>query len=270
MAFDWLDGDVRRLREDYERLRAKPVPSDAGWMKAGGVDVLRFPGHADGKAAIVYFHGGGFIVGSPVTHADIAARLARHTGLPVHSVGYRLAPEYSAPAPAEDGMAVIRHLVTGGVDRVILCGDSAGGAVALATEALLPENLRRSVACVASFYGACGLPDTASIRARGSRADGTDAACVRRYFELAGREAYSVEALARPSPVPVYLVAAEEDPLRDDSLILAGAMEKQGRRVTLDRVPGVDHGFLHGDETNENAEQAIMRFTAWVTGLRTL
>ena len=262
IVFDWLTGDVRTLRQDYERVRAKPVPSDAAWMTAGSVDVLRVPGTGDESAAIVYFHGGGFIVGSPVTHADIAMRLVRHMGLPVYSVAYRLAPEYPAPAPAEDGIAVIRHLVAAGAERLIVCGDSAGGAVALATEASLPDSLRRHVACVASFYGAYGLTDTSSILERGNRADGTDSACVGRYFELAGRAAYSIETLARSSPVPVYLMAAEDDALRDDSLILAKAMEQQGRHVLLDRVCGADHGFLHGDEGNEKAESAVMRFAA--------
>ena len=264
VTFDWLNGDVRALREAYERVRARPVPPDSIWMKAGGVDVLLFPGSGEPGAAIVYFHGGGFIVGSPVTHADIAMRLVRHTGLPVYSVAYRLAPDHTAPAPAEDGIAVIDHLVDRGVEGLIICGDSAGGAIALATEAGLTNRQRRHVSCVASFYGAHGLTDTASIRARGSRADGTDSACIGRYFELAGREAYSIETLACASPVPVYLVAAEDDALRDDSLLLADSLRRQGRRVRLDRVAGADHGFLHGDESDVLAEGAMERFAAGV------
>ena len=265
IVFDWLNGDVRTLRDEYARVRAKPVPPDALALRIGAVDVLRFAGRGAEKTAVVYFHGGGFIVGSPVTHADIAARLAHHTGLPVYSVGYRLAPDHRAPAPMEDGTAVMRHLVETGVARLVLCGDSAGGAIALATEAGLAPDMRRHVAAVASFYGAFGLPDTASMRARGNRADGTDAACVARYFDLAGREAYAIGALARPSPVPVYLMAAEDDALRDDTLALAQAMEGQGRAVVVDRVSGVDHGFLHGGVANAAAESALARFASWLS-----
>jgi acetyl esterase/lipase len=264
VAFDWLNDDVRTLREDYERVRAKTVPPDALSLRIGGVDVLRFAGHGAWGGAIVYFHGGGFIVGSPVTHADIAARLAHHTGLPVYSVAYRLAPDHKAPAPAEDGIAVIRHLVESGVEQLALCGDSAGGAIALATEASLSDDLRGHVRAVASFYGAYGLLDTASLLTRGSRADGTDRDCVARYFALAGREAYTIETLARPSPVPVYLLAAEDDALRDDTLALARAMEAQGRPVTVDRTAGVDHGFLHGGKGNADAEAALARFATWL------
>lgn len=261
-SFDWLNGDVATLRRHYERLRAKPVPPDARWVNAARVDVLHFPGQDVGNAAIVYFHGGGFIVGSPVTHADIAMRLVRCTGLPVYSVAYRLAPEHRAPAPVEDGIAVIDHLLSAGARQLIICGDSAGGAIALAVEARLAEVQRNRIICVASFYGAHGLVDTPSMRERGSRADGTDRACVERYFELAGPNIYSIEAVARNSPVPVYLMAAEDDALRDDTMILAQALEQKGRLVTLDRVFGADHGFLHGGESNGVAEQAITRFAA--------
>lgn len=261
---DWLHGDVGALRRAYERLNARQLPPDAVWQKLGGVEVLTFPAREGGDAAIIHFHGGGFMAGSPVTHADIAERLRRHTGLAVHSVAYRLAPEHPAPAPAEDGASAVRRLVETGVKRLFLCGDSAGGAIALATEQHLSEKMRRHVACAASFYGAFGLLDTPSLRTLGSRADGTDHACMERYYALAGGEAYRVESLARPSSVPVYLVAADADPLRDDSLILAEAMARQGRPVILERVADALHGFLHGDETNRLAEAAMARFAAWL------
>ena len=92
---------------------------------------------------IVYFHGGGWIVGSPLTHADISGALSAATGLEVVSVDYRLAPEYPAPAPIEDGLAAIDHVLAR--DRgtsLILCGDSAGAAIALAVASAAP--LQRS------------------------------------------------------------------------------------------------------------------------------
>lgn len=262
IVFDWLNGDVRTLRDEYARVRAKPVPPDALSLRIGAVNVLRFAGHGASNAAVVYFHGGGFIVGSPVTHADIAARLAHHTEMPVYSVDYRLAPDHKAPAPMEDGIAVVRHLIESGVERLAICGDSAGGAIALATEVRLTDDLRQHILGVGSFYGAHGNLDTGSLLTRGSRGDGTDRDCVARYFELAGREAYAIATLAKASPVPVYLMAAEDDALRDDTLMLARAMEGQGRTVAVDRVSGVDHGFLHGGEENAEAEAAFARFAA--------
>jgi monoterpene epsilon-lactone hydrolase len=322
-VFDWLNGDIRTLRENYERIRAKPVPDGAEWIEIGGVRVLCFaagvggtspphpasaslggplpagerssealrlapssPQRGEGGAnapdeggeataepslktttAIVYFHGGGFIVGSPLTHADIAMELATHARLPLYSVDYRLAPDHPAPAPAEDGLAVIHHLLSQGFDHILLCGDSAGGAIALSVEATLPDDLRKHIIGVASFYGAHGLLDTNSLIEKGSREDGTDRACIERYFEAAGRDAYSIEALARPCQVPVYLIAADDDPLRDDTLILAEAMKDHGRAVTLDIVAGENHGFLHHQPHYARAEAALCRFAIWVEGL---
>jgi len=108
--FDWLNGDV--------------LEQNASQRK---------------DAVIVYFHGGGYIVGSPLTHADITTELGRRTGLALYSVDYRLAPEFVAPAPIEDGHSVIDHLVRNGTRDIILCGDSAGGSIALAVEASLPS-----------------------------------------------------------------------------------------------------------------------------------
>ncbi|CAN7567019.1 alpha/beta hydrolase fold domain-containing protein [Rhizobium sp. LjRoot254] len=321
IVFDWLNGDIRTLRRDYERVRAKPVPDGAEWLHVGGVGVLRFAadpmwhpllplgrsaerseamrgsqplarrfaqplirpsatfsprGEAESRTvgepslrttAIVYFHGGGFIVGSPLTHADIATELVRHTGLPLYSVDYRLAPDHPSPAPAEDGLAVIRHLLGEGFSHILLCGDSAGGAIALSVEATLSDDLRKHVIGVASFYGAHGLLDTNSLIEKGSRVDGTDRACVARYFLAAGGDAYSIEALARPSAVPVYLIAADDDPLRDDTLILAQAMKVHGRAVTLDNVVGENHGFLHHQPHYARAAAALGRFAAWVGAL---
>jgi acetyl esterase len=266
---DWLNGGVATLRAEYERQRIKPMPANARWLTFGSVRVLEHP--ADGnQAAIVYFHGGGFIVGSALTHADITAELVRQTGLPLYSVDYRLAPDHPAPAPVEDGIAVIRHLLAQGIDSILLCGDSAGGAIALAVEANLSKPVRRHVAGVLSFYGAHGLFDTPSIAAKGSRADGTDAACVRRYFMLANRgsagNAYGIEALARPSSVPVYLMAAGDDPLRDDTLRLAEALRSERRDVTLAVVKHENHGFLHGAANSPRASAAMREVAGWMRG----
>jgi acetyl esterase len=264
---DWLNGDVATLRAEYERQRARPMPEDARWLTIGNVRVLEHAADAN-NVAIVYFHGGGFIVGSPLTHADITSELCRQTGLPLHSVDYRLAPDHPAPAPIEDGLAVIRHLLVQGTERIFLCGDSAGGAIALAIEASLTTPLRRYVAGVCSFYGAYGLFDTPSLIEKGSRVDGTDVACVRRYFRLANRgnatNVYGIDALARPSSVPVYLMAADDDPLRDDTLRLAEALGALGREVTLAVVERENHGFLHGTPISAPASEAIRHVAGWM------
>ena len=88
-------------------------------------------GVREGGAAVLYFHGGGYVFGSSDTHRAMLARLSAEAGLPACLPDYRLAPEHPFPAAIEDALAVWRAVAArpGGV---ILGGDSAGGGLALA------------------------------------------------------------------------------------------------------------------------------------------
>ena len=189
------------------------------------------------------------------------------------SVDYRLAPEFVAPAPIDDGLAALRHVVAGGVGgggakSAILCGDSAGGAIALAVERAADPALRARILGVASLYGGFGLLHSESLLSKGSREDGLDQECIRRYWALAnapdGLSPYSVAALAVPSHVPAYLLAAAEDPVLDDTLALAAAFDSKERPYTLDRVEGETHGFLHDAATSPGASAAVERVSRWM------
>jgi acetyl esterase/lipase len=109
---------------------AKLEPVDAGgvpaeWTTADG---------ADSGRVVVYFHGGGYTLGSIATHRPLVARLSRAAGARVISVDYRLAPEHPCPAAIEDAVAAYRHVVAGGVapSRIAIAGDSAGGGLTAA------------------------------------------------------------------------------------------------------------------------------------------
>ncbi len=277
--FDWLNGEIGDLRRQYERCFGAAGRGPEMWKTIehadGGLRLLvqqprqiSFSDHA-----IIYFHGGGWIVGSPLTHADISGFLSDRTGMTVFSVDYRLAPECPAPAPVVDGCralsAVLQHgAEPGDVKGVFLCGDSAGAAIALAVESQAADAIRKHILGVCGFYGYFGLRDTPSIREFGSRADGLNAACIERTWTLANDprvpSPYSIEALDKASGAPVYLLAAGRDPVRDDTLSLASAYRKCGRRHDLDLVDGEAHGFLHGAGTSAAATEAIGRVSAWI------
>jgi acetyl esterase len=267
-TLDWLNGDVGQLRAEYERQRAKPMPENARWLRAGAARVLEQNASQAKEGAIVYFHGGGFIVGSTLTHVDITTELYHRTGLPLYSVDYRLAPEFVAPAPIDDGRSVIDYLLANGAKGIILCGDSAGGAIALAVGASLPAGLYRHITGVCSLYGAYGLFDTGSLIEKGCRADGSDVACLRRYFALAtgtsAENPYTIAALAKSTPIPTYLMAAGNDPLRDDTFHLAQALEKIAREVTVYVARGEGHGFLHDVKASQEASNALENVAQWI------
>jgi acetyl esterase/lipase len=274
---DWLNGEVVGLRQQYERCFGAAGREPVSWKTiehAGGslrmlVQQPRRIGFPD--YAIVYFHGGGWIVGSPLTHADISGPLSDGAGMTVYSVDYRLAPECPAPAPVVDGCRALSALLqpgSGDIKGVFLCGDSAGAAIALAVERQAPEAIRMHILGVCGFYGCYGLRDTRSAREFGSRADGLDAACIERMWTLANDprlpSPYSVEALDTASGAPVYLLAGGRDPLRDDTLALASAYRTCGRRHHLDLVEAATHGFLHDAGTSAAAMDAIGRASAWI------
>jgi acetyl esterase/lipase len=282
LVLDWLNGDVKELRERYAQAYGGKRPRGSVWTsvpwrgRAIGC-LIQTPSRArSNRCVIVYFHGGGWIVGSPWTHADISGALCERTGLGLFSVDYRLAPEHRASDAVEDGVAVLRfvlsrHVDDGGPPTVILCGDSAGAPIALAVERAAPPPARNKILGVASLYGGFGLPDSRSLRERGRRDDGLDADCLRRMWSLAnvpGEESpYSIGALACRSPVPVYILAAGDDPLLDDSLALAAALLKRQRQVVLQVAQAEGHGFLHEVGLSAGANAALDSLAQWIESL---
>ncbi|MGE0241685.1 MAG: alpha/beta hydrolase fold domain-containing protein [Parvibaculaceae bacterium] len=226
-------------------------------------------GRIGGNRAILYFHGGGWIVGSPATHADITSALAAVTGLPVISVDYRLAPECAARDMIADGLAVLRHFL-GQYKSAILCGDSAGGALALAVERNAAA-LKGNILGAASFYGCFGLAANAALHRDPHLSDGLDAACVRRYWLAANRSngpsPYSIASLAHGEGGPIHLLVAGRDPLRNDSIALARALADTGRAVTVDLHPFEDHSFLQNPHACRAKESAYRRIAGWIAAL---
>ena len=282
--FDWLNGDIGELRARYEQLyRVDSTESCSRESIEHQGQPLRVLIHhptrwRSRECCIVYFHGGGWIVGSPSTHADISGALCEQTGLRVFSVDYRLAPEHPAPAPIEDGIAVLTHLLllskspnNGGCKSIILCGDSAGAAIAMAVERFAARAICARILGVCSLYGGFGLLNSASLRQWGSREEGLDIDCVSRFWRLANvrgkASPYAIESLGGHSDIPVYILVAGGDPLRDDSLALAKNLKNVGRLLVVDVVESEPHGFLHGVLHSAAAQGALARIGSWIDGL---
>src|SRR5262245_46391983 len=130
---------MEEMRAGFANLaRNYPPPQDARFerVKAGGVPAewVSVP-ESDRSRVILYFHGGGYSIGSAETHRDLVARLCRAAGARALSVDYRLAPEHRFPAAVEDAVASYRWLLDRGVPAtaIVLAGDSAGGGLALGT-----------------------------------------------------------------------------------------------------------------------------------------
>lgn len=271
LRLDWRRGNVRLLRAGYERT-CRGTPNDPHEWRMLAVDgrrigLLIHNAATPSDKAIFYFHGGGWIVGSPWTHADISSALARATGLPVISIDYRLAPEFGSWAAISDGLAVLEHFLRDRYRRAILCGDSAGGAIALAVERNAGD-LRRNIIGAASFYGCFGLWANAALHQASALSDGLDAASVRRYWLAAngssGASPFSIASLAQAQGCPVHLLIAGRDPLCRDSLGLARVLRDKGRAISVDMHAFVDHSFLQNPYARGSKELAFQRVASWI------
>ena len=282
---DWVAGDPVALRAAYAAARATLLPDVAPdcditpFEAARGAPGLLFQPRggnrpAQSEQAIVYFHGGSWLVGGPDTHQVPCSHLAVRSGLPVFSFRYRLAPEHRFPAQREDGVAAVTALLEGGVEglpaprRVVLAGDSAGAAVAFWTEAALPPALRGCLAGVLGFYGAYGhLPE----REAGELGSGLSSAELAAAYErlgsldaLSAMPGFDIVAAAPADGPPCYLAVGDADPLQVDSKALAEQLKRLGRPCALDIAPGLGHSYLHFVRKAAAADAALQRAVTWI------
>ncbi len=137
--------DIAEMRAGMEAFTtAAPLPEGVDFepVDAGGVPAewTRGAGASDDRV-VLYFHGGGYVMGSVATHRGLTAGISRAAGARVLSVDYRLAPEHPYPAAVEDGVAAYRFLREQGVapGHLAVAGDSAGGGLTIATLLALRE-----------------------------------------------------------------------------------------------------------------------------------
>lgn len=217
------------------------------------------PRSEEGAPLVVYFHGGGFVLGDLETHDAPCRLLCRDGGVHVLSVDYRLAPEHPHPAAVFDATAAyawaVAHAASLGADprRIAVAGDSAGGNLAAvvtqearrlrlerpALQVLIYPAIDRTKAFPSKrIYGEGFMLESADMDwfARKYRADRYGVPDV---TADPGLER-NLSGLAR-----ALVITAGFDPLRDEGEDYAHRLEKAGVLVTLRREPGLIHGFLH-------------------------
>ena len=222
---------------------------------------------------VVFYHGGGFVVGSIDTHAGMAAEIARQLDLPVVSVDYRLAPEHKWPAAPDDAEAAARWVAANGLafgrefTHLVIAGDSAGGNLTLITAAALRDEpaalpLLAQIAIYPVVDKRDGYASSAAF------ADG--------YGLEAGNMAYYDEAYApdhddrRRSPIrddlaglpPTLVVTAALDPLRDQGRAYAAAAITAGVPVSYREYAGTIHGFVSYRRMIPSAQADTLAFLA--------
>ncbi len=237
------------------RIEEKIVPGPHGPIRVRLYD----PATEGEGPCIVYIHGGGWVICDLDTHDGVCRRLAVGAGVKVASIDYRLAPEHKFPIPLEDCVAAVRWIVANGREwgidgsRVAVAGDSAGGNLSLATLIAMRDAGDAPLRGAALIYGAfAATTDTPSHRAYGGGAYFLTSAEMEWFWNHYVRsDADRINPLAAPILAdlaglpPLYLSAAEFDPLLDDTVEMVERLKAAGvpHRYSLWR--GVTHGCLH-------------------------
>jgi putative heme-binding domain-containing protein len=222
------------------------------------------------KPALIYFHGGGWVLGSPETMDAPCRRLANASGCVVISVDYHLAPESHFPKPLEDCYRatayVAGHAASFGVDagKIAVGGDSAGGNLAAAVALLARERGGPKLAFQLVVYPVTNHAfDTPSYRAFGQGFGLTEAAMRWFWENYLARPADGRQPLASPLLAdlhglpPALVLTAEFDPLRDEGEAYAARLRAAGVRVEARRYDGQIHGFFQMGGIMDRGMQAI-------------
>ncbi|MFM0186594.1 alpha/beta hydrolase [Paraburkholderia nemoris] len=219
------------------------------------------PSWAEPAPALVYYHGGGFTVGSVDTHDALCRMLARDGKCTVLSVDYRLAPEYKFPTAVEDAFDALTwlhaHAAEYGIDaeRLAVGGDSAGGTLATVCAVLARDSGIKLALQLLIYPGTTGhqQTDSHSRLANGFLLSGDT---IQWFFDQyvrdkSDRDDWRFAPLdgTRGAPdfgglAPAWIATAEYDPLSDEGDAYAEKLRAAGNRVTLKRYPGMIHEFF--------------------------
>ena len=237
---------------DLAVIRDLTIPDPAGNIPARLFDTrdARAPG-----PVVVFYHGGGFVIGDLDSHAGFCAELARQTDLPVIAVDYRLSPEAPWPAAPDDAEAAARWVASNPAELgrvatgLVLVGDSAGGNLAIVTAMAL----RDQPAAVPVIVQAPIYPATDTSKPYPSY-DQFKAGFLLTEESLGWFDAaYAAErAHVRASPLlgridglpPALVLTASLDPIRDQGRAYAAALIQAGVQTVFREAVGNIHGFI--------------------------
>lgn len=227
------------------------------------------PNWASPLPVLLYFHGGGFTVGSPKTHLGVCAALARLTECAVFSVDYRLAPEAPFPAAVDDAWDSLlwlkQHAESLGLDpqRVAIGGDSAGGTLTAVTAIRARDEGVALSHQLLVYPGTCAHQDTAS---HFQYAEGylLERETILWFFEQvlqdpASREDWRFAPLSAANlqgVAPASVVIAECDTLADEGLAYADKLHHAGVATAVHVAQGAIHSFWQMGQVSEQARQA--------------
>lgn len=221
----------------------------------------------DPVGTVVYYHGGGWVLGCLDEFDAVCQALAVASGARVVSVDYRLAPEHRFPAAIDDAFAaLVRVAARHPEEPIVVAGDSAGGNLAAVAALRAREAGGPEIALQVLVYPVvdCDLTRPSYVECSGSDLFLNTAEMV--WFwdhyvpdptERENPHVSPIRASDLAGLPPAYVVVAEHDPLRDESLAYAAALESAGVPVTVARYDDQIHAFFWLVNVMESADRAI-------------
>ncbi|MDP1953495.1 MAG: alpha/beta hydrolase [Polaromonas sp.] len=217
---------------------------------------LYAPSH-DALPVLLYFHGGGFTIGSIASHDILCRQLSQLAGCAVISVDYRLAPEHKFPTAANDAWDALAwlsfHADDKGLDgtRLAVGGDSAGGTLAAAC-AIQARDMALPLELQLLIYPGCAAQQDSASHRRFAQGFVLEAAHIEFFFNQylrspADREDRRFAPLNAPDVegvAPAWVGLAECDPLVDEGVAYADKLRAAGVTVDLEIYRGVTHEFI--------------------------
>ena len=274
-AFSGESAQEERARINEAARRRIPLPRGITIrsVTAGGVPAEWIePAGTDPDRAILYLHGGGYILGSPDTHRGVAARLAKASAARLLLLDYRLAPEHPFPAALDDALAAYHWMINEGIlpPRIVIGGDSAGGGLTLATSACLRDSgepLPAALFCISPWTDLTFSGESVRTRADADPLLGPHGDPLENYY--AGENDPAQPLLSplfadlRGFP-PTVIHVGNDEILLSDSTRLKERMQDAGVEVSLVIWAGMWHVFPVFAPFIPEAKKAIDQIAAHI------
>ncbi len=281
---DAVDLDIagqRRVYDDLCKAFSPPYPASvtaadgalAGPAGAIAVRTYLYAGSA-GAATVVYYHGGGFVVGGLHSHDSVCAEIAAATGFEVVAVDYRLAPEHVHPAHFDDALAAFEVIAQSG-RPVVVAGDSAGGNLAAAVALACRGRDDAPVGQLLIYPGLGGEQLDLPSYVENAHAVHLATADVHYYWrQRAGGDPPLADPTFAPLAAtdlagvcPCLAISADIDPLRDDAEAWCQRLRQHGVAAVAINEPGLVHGYLRARHMSRRAAASFQRITDGISRL---
>ena len=266
----WRAPSLRREAQGHILLGERPIPAQLYRGRA-----------AAERALLVYFHGGGWVIGDLQTHHAYCRALSAASGASLIAVDYRRAPEHCFPAAQDDCLAATRAIAARqeefGASRggLILAGDSAGGHLALCTALAAEPALRARLQALVLTYPvvdhySASYPSYKEC----ATGQGLTLALMRWVWDSylgdsdpgaeTTRRAFPIRSEALGELPPTLLCTAGRDPLRDEGMALVEALREAGAATDYEHYPDAEHGFACSMGPGADYRHWLQRCAGWI------